>query len=263
MVDFHIHTSLSHDSQEDMENYVKKAISFGDKTIGFSEHYDYDAYLDGSLALTDLDKYYKKIVKLRKRYPNVEILFGIELGYCKYTVEQFNKVLGEFPFDFVINSVHNVEGRGSFLERYFKGRTRRQAYEHYFNTVLDSLTAGYDYNVVGHLGYVSRYWQGEDGCITVDEYRDILTEIFTKIIALDKCVEVNTSTYGSKDDFLPNFDMIKLYLSLGGKNLSFGSDAHSAKDYNRNSTLLIRKLKSVGVESLCYYKNGRKYKYFI
>lgn len=263
MVDFHIHTSLSHDSQEDMENYIQKAINVGDKIVGFSEHYDYDAYLDGSLALTDLDKYYKKIELLRKRYTNIDILFGIELGYCKYTIEQFNKVINCFPFDFVINSVHNVEGKGSFLERYFNGRTKQQAYEHYFNTVLESLSAGYDYNIVGHLGYVSRYWHGDDGSIIVNEHLDVLTKIFNKIIELDKCLEVNTSTYGCKDDFLPNLDMIKLYLSLGGKNLSFGSDAHKVKDYNRNSNLLVKKLQSVGVKSLCYYKNGNKCEYLL
>ena len=263
MIDFHIHTSLSHDSEEEMENYIKKAIDNGDKIIGFAEHYDYDAFLDGELSLTNLDEYYAKICDMRAKFGQIEVLFGIELGYNKLTVDKFNEVLNKYPFDFVINSVHNVEGEGDFVERYFKGRTKEQAYLHYFNTVLKSLNDGFDFDVVGHLGYVSRYWKGEDKSVVFDEYKDVLTKILTEIIRQDKCLEINTSSYGCGDDFLPNYQIIQAYVNLGGINLSFGSDSHKVADYNRKIDLLVSKLKALGINKLCYYKARKRLYYDI
>ena len=261
MIDFHIHTSLSHDSEEEMENYIKRAIANGDKAVGFAEHYDYDAFLGGELSLTDVDEYFAKISNIRAKFGQIDVLFGIELGYNKTTVAEFNAILDKYPFDFIINSVHNVEGEGNFIDRYFKGRTKQQAYLHYFNTVLQSLNSGFDFDVVGHLGYVSRYWKGESKSIIFEEYKEILTKILVEIIKRGKCLEINASSYGCGDDFLPNYQIIKEYLDLGGTNLSFGSDSHKVDDYNRKVDVLIPKLKSLGIKKLCYYK-GRKKLYY-
>lgn len=263
MIDFHIHTTFSYDGKESAENYVKLAIGKGEKIIGFSEHFDYDAYLEGAFALTDFNSYYNEILRLRRTYPQITILFGVELGYCKFTVDQFNHLIDKFPFDFIINSVHNVEGDGNFLERYFKGKTKDEAYNHYFNTVLESLNSNYDYDVVGHLGYVSRYWQGEDKRIILEEFSNKIDAILKLIISKDKCLEINSSSYACGDDFLPNYDIIKRYLSLGGKNLSFGSDAHKSEDFNRKASLLRDWLLKNGVKELCYYHKRKRIFYKI
>ena len=47
------------------------------------------------------------------------------------------------------------------------------------------------------------------------------------IVAKDKILEVNTSARGAGSDFLPDRDVLERYYALGGRKVSFASDAHA------------------------------------
>lgn len=257
MIDIHLHTRFSFDSKEEPENFIGKANSLGIKSLGFSEHYDYDAFLDGAdISLCDVPAYAAYLNKLRENYPDTEILFGIELGYSPAAEEEFRKLTNRYPFDYVINSVHTLPGRGDcYYPRFFDGITLRQAYTDYFNAVLASVKADYDYQIVGHIGYVSRYCKGENALIKYYDYSEIFDEILKEIIKRDKCLEINTSTGEANCDFFPDKDIIIRYLQLGGEKLSFASDAHSAEKYRKGADKVKQFLSAEGVSELCYFKN--------
>ena len=82
MTDLHLHACFSHDSEEDAENYILAARDRGITALGFSEHYDYDVYLNGEgvCALPDLEAYGKKLTELSQKYPDVKILKVSSLG---------------------------------------------------------------------------------------------------------------------------------------------------------------------------------------
>lgn len=266
MVDLHLHTKFSFDSKEEPENYINKAVELGVKTIGFSEHYDFDAFLDGEkdVTLADLDGYTLNINNLRLNYPEMQILQGIEFGYRREAVHQYEKLLGQYPFDYVINSLHTLMGRGDcYHDKFFEGRPLRQSYTDYFNGVLESISADYDYQIIGHVGYVCRYRTGEGSQIKYVDFAEIIDEILKAIIAKDKCLEVNTSNGVSCCTFLPDKDIIQRYIELGGKLLSFGSDAHSVERYFKNARLLKDFLKDLGVKELYYFKNRQPMGYKI
>jgi histidinol-phosphatase (PHP family) len=257
MIDVHIHTRHSFDSSELPQNYINAAISNGVPTIGFSEHYDYDAFLDGAdITLCDLDAYVADINSLRKTNTNTDILCGIEFGYTGIAVPTYKKLTQNYPFDYVINSVHTLPARGdSYFPSFFTGRTIRQSYIDYFNAVLASVKADYDFQIIGHIGYVSRYCKGENSKINYKDYAEIFDEILKEIINRGKCLEINTSSGEEGSDFLPDKDVIERYLQLGGNKLSFASDAHKSCDYLRKSQLVKSYLTSIGIKQLCYFKS--------
>lgn len=259
MIDIHIHTRFSFDSEEAAENYIARACGEGISVIGFSEHYDYDAFLDGAgIALADIPAYLEEMARLAAANPAMSILRGIEFGYCKAAESQYRVLSGAYPFDYVINSVHTLPDRGDcYYPRFFDGKTVRQSYLDYFNAVLQSVKASFDFQIVGHIGYVSRYCKGENAKIKYDDYREIFDEILKEIIRRDKCLEINTSSGGAGSDFLPDLDVVLAYLRLGGTKLSFASDAHRAEDYRRKAQATERMLKAEGVDRLCYYKDRR------
>jgi histidinol-phosphatase (PHP family) len=151
--------------------------------------------------------------------------------------------------------VHTLPNRGdSYFPQFFKGKTIRQSYLDYFNAVLESVKADLDYQIIGHIGYVSRYCKGENSKIKYADYSEIFDEILKEIIKRDKCLEINTSSGEAGSDFLPDKDVIERYLALGGKNLSFASDAHKAGDYLRKVGKVEDYLRATGVKKLCYYK---------
>lgn len=259
MIDIHLHTRFSFDSEELPENYLKRAEELGVPAVGFSEHYDYDAFLDGAgIALCDLSRYVGYVRGLQARRKTPQVLCGAELGYSARACDHYIRLVREYPFDYVINSVHTLPDRGdSYYPKFFEGRTVRQSYLDYFNAVLASVKAPYDYQIVGHIGYVSRYCRQEGGRIRYGDYREIFDEIIGEIVKRDKCLEINTSVGGAGGDFLPDRDVLSAYLKAGGTKLSFGSDAHRAEDYCRKADSVLSFLKAEGVNVLCYYKDRK------
>ncbi|MDE7162949.1 MAG: histidinol-phosphatase HisJ family protein [Clostridia bacterium] len=264
-VDIHLHTKFSFDSQEEMENFVCAAKRAAIPAIGFSEHYDFDAVLDGeNISVVDIPKYQSAVNALRAKVSSPEILFGIEFGYRDISVSKYRELVEKYDFDYVINSVHTLKGRGDcFHDRFFEGKTLKESYADYFNAVLESVKADFDYQIIGHVGYVSRYRDGKNGKISYSEFSEIIDEILLEIIKRDKCLEINTSTGKSENCFLPDKDIIERYVRMGGKKLSFGSDAHRIDDYLRKQNELYIFLKSLGVKQLYYYKKRRPIAYDI
>lgn len=263
--DLHLHTKFSFDSNEEMKNYINASKRKGEPVLGFSEHYDYDAVLDGSeISVADIDEYKKSLDTLRAGSPDREILFGIEFGYRDDSVLKYRELIEKYDFDYVINSVHTLKERGDcFHNRFFEGRPLKDSYSDYFRAVLESVKADWDYQIVGHIGYVSRYRTGENVRIRYSDFAEIIDEILSEIIRRDKCLEINTSTGSSGSRFLPDEDVIARYISLGGTKLSFGSDAHTVKDYLRKENEVLSFLKTLGIKQLYYYKKRKPIAYVI
>lgn len=266
MYDIHIHTRFSFDSEELPEKYIESAQKNDINVIGFSEHYDYDAILDGAknVSLVDIPSYLKNAEELEKRFPAVKILRGIEVGYSDVAVPRYREIAEKYPFDYIINSVHTLPNRGDcYYASFFDGLTIKRAYTDYFKAVLKSIDAPFDYQIIGHVGYVSRYRTEEERTIRYADYAGVLEEILKEIIRKDKCLEINASAGTSGSTFLPDTDIIEKYLQFGGRKLSYGSDAHAVAAYMQKSEKLYSYLKSVGVDELYYYENRQPVKYKI
>ncbi len=263
MIDLHLHSSFSFDSGEVQENYIKKAILNGDKILGFSEHYDYDSVLRGiDLGLADCEKYRQNIQILSKKYPQIKALYGIELGYSERTVEHYQKLLNRVNFDYVILSIHALDGIGDFYgQKPFEILGVEIAYEEYLKAVLNSVKSQLDFQIIAHLGYCERYCRDKNARITDSRYFGLIDEILTEIIKRDKCLEINTSI--TDGEFLPDARIVKRYIELGGKNFTFGSDAHTADRYLDKSVAVKKFLKSNKIDKLCYFVNKKKYFYLV
>ncbi len=167
MVDLHLHSRFSHDSSELQRNYILKAIEYGENTLGFSEHYDYDAVLDGEdIAPADCKLYAENLSSLRNEYPEMTLLYGIELGYRGDAEAHYAQLLEKYPFDYVICSVHTLPGYGDFYHgKVFAERELQDIYDDYFDAVLKSVTSGLDFQIVGHIGYCERNCTQPEGRI--------------------------------------------------------------------------------------------------
>jgi histidinol-phosphatase (PHP family) len=258
MIDLHLHTKISFDSDETEENYIRQAIKLGDKVLGFSEHYDYDVLLNGGdQPLADVDK----ILHSPKFIEGVEVLRGLEIGYSKPAIDRYREVYSE-PFDYFICSVHTVGGRGDcYYPRFYNGLSRREAYETYFNAVYECVKSNLEFQILGHLGYVSRYAPYPDRQIIYTEFANIIDNILRCIIDRGASLEINSSVGDMPCLSLPDRDVIVRYLELGGKNLTFGSDAHMSKNYKRGEDRIKAFLQSIGVKKLCYYRD-KKIEYY-
>ena len=55
----------------------------------------------------------------------------------------------------MIGSSHVVNGIDPYYPAFYKGKTEHEAYTEYFESILDNLHSGADFDVYGHIDYVS------------------------------------------------------------------------------------------------------------
>ena len=107
------------------------------------------------------------------------------------------------------------------------------------------------------LGYCERYAPYEDKKFYYEEYKELFDEIFKKIIAKGKILEVNAkSDSDSSPAFCPNEELLKAYYEAGGRKISYASDAHKTDDIMKNREIVVETLKRIGFEYLTVPMQG-------
>ena len=106
MIDLHIHTELSPDAKGTFDQYISSAIEHGLKIVGFTEHWDFDRFDPAC----NFDVHKKSQETCMGYCGPIEVLYGAEIGYHRIYEDYVTKCLDEVKLDFILGSVHEVEG---------------------------------------------------------------------------------------------------------------------------------------------------------
>ena len=267
ITDVHTHSSFSADGKTPLCDMVARAEALGVGYFGVSEHFDYDYLADGVLCegkqvpMTDAAAYFAAARALQRGHADkLRLLAGAEFGYTpnEKAHTMYEALIRTYAPDFVVNSVHTVDGADVWFGEYFTGKTKRQAYRGYLLRVLESLSAPYAYDIVGHIGYVARNAPYEDRAMRYTDYADLLDEILRGVIARDKILEVNSSARGA-GDFIPATDVLQRYFALGGRLVSFASDAHGADRICAGRETVVSALRAIGFTHIAVPDCGKRH----
>ena len=237
---------------------IEGALARGLTYFAITDHCDKDCQvLPGFeyIRQIDLPRRFEEIARLRDEYRGrIDVAVGIEYGWLAAADPLYAEINARYETDIVINSVHLVSGEDCYLPQFFFSRTQRRAYTEYLQDVSASLDAPYDYDVVGHIGYVIRKAPYEDKILHYGDYSDLLDEILRKLISKGKALELNSHAEGTGLDFLPERATLRRYRELGGELVTFGSDAHEPINIARNYNIVCDALKDIGFRYLFKYK---------
>jgi len=250
--DYHLHSSFSGDSDTPMEDMILRAIELGLERICFTEHMDFDYPVTQSAPrdffLLNTDSYLYDLIRLREKYRGqIAVLFGIELGLQPHLAKVHAKYIKEYDFDFVIASSHLCNGEDVYLSSFYEGKSDKEAYREYFESILENIRKFTNFDVYGHLDYVVRYGRSMDRDYFYEDYSDVFEEILKLLIDKGKGIELNTrgTKYGLKE-LHPATKIIKRYRELGGEIITVGSDGHSSADISQGFELAGEVLKECG-----------------
>lgn len=255
ITDVHTHTKFSPDGIDDIFTMVSAAKSKGVKYYGISEHFDFDIKVDGlyvgdedTPTYTPAEEYFSCARKIQKEEKDLTLLVGGEFGYTRNEAAAtlYNELIEKYNPDFIVNSVHANGVSDYYFQKPYIGKNKKEAYGEYFSLVLKSLAPSYYYDIVGHLGYCSRFAPYEEKKIVYSDFSKEIDGILCGIIERDKILEVNSSTRGAGGVTLPDKDVIERYYLLGGRNISFASDAHKKENICFNRAEAVKILKEIG-----------------
>lgn len=242
MFDFHLHTSLSFDCDEKAQNIINAAKKNGIKELCFTEHYDLHNDREVQNEIFDLDDYKTKLGSLEQN--GIIIRRGVELGLTEWNMQKAKKLVNSYNFDYVLGSVHYVDGKDPYFKEYWEGLTAQQAFEKYLLKVLECVKLHDDFDCLGHLSYVARHEHNPTKKpLNLHDVQDITDEIMKELIKKGKGMEINTSGVDKIGDFLPSKDFFVRFKELGGEIVTVGSDAHTAQrvgQYVPEATELLR-----------------------
>ena len=156
IADCHMHSFFSSDSEAPTEEMVKRAVELGLPAICLTDHYDMD-YSTGEFQL-DTPAYAAKIRELQEKYRDrIDIRFGVELGLQLHLKERMEEYVNAWPFDYVIGSMHVIDGKDPYYEDAFPDWTAEELYRAYFRATAENIRFFHNFQTLGHLDYVVRY----------------------------------------------------------------------------------------------------------
>ena len=260
MIDCHTHTLYSPDGCETPEAVVCAAVSKGLTYLAITDHLDLTRDGTPSILPKKLAEYRKVLEELKDKYSKeIEIAAGIEVGYTRPNANKISDMITPLNFDFIINSVHEVNGTDCFYAAYFARKSKEKTYGAYFEAVLESLNAPYPYHAVGHLGYVERKAPYPDPLAHHSAFQTVLDAILEMTVEQKKILEINTNMYGAKIPWLPNDGIMNRYKALGGTRVTFSSDAHKTDRVGERYAEVTAFVKNVlQLKGYTVFSNGKE-----
>lgn len=225
MFDFHIHSSLSFDSDTHAEEIAISAVTAGLREICFTDHWDCHPRPTDKHDLFSLDEYSKTYDSLSVH--GLIIRRGVEIGLNEWNMSECEKLLSQRAFDFVIGSVHYAKGYDPYDKEYWQGKSAKAAYMDYLEQTYKCVNLHKDFDVLGHLTYVCKSPNNPfHAPLEYKDCRELADEIMRTLIKNGKGIEVNTSGIERGVGLLPSLDYVRRFKQLGGEIITVGSDAH-------------------------------------
>ncbi len=272
MFDYHIHPDYSIDAEpHSIDEYCREAVLLGIGEICFTPHLEVDPvrkHLDwfvrvnGSVRPMDdikwIEYYFKEIEKARNKWSGTGLLIkaGLEVGYERGKDREIERIVLNYPFDFIIGSVHCLDHRAissrSESRLFFPGKKARAVITEYYEIFEEAVTTGL-FDCIGHVDLYRRYGGSYFSEDDMRECESISESLFKQAARRGIGVEVNTSSLrrGQKN-FHPAFSLIKLALQSGVSIFTVGSDAHRLSELGRGVEGAVEMLAGLGIEPATY-----------
>ena len=252
MYDYHMHSRVSFDGQDTGLAMAMAAKERGLKEICFTDHIDYtpdmDMVFDTAVYNTEYD---------HLQVPGLLIRRGMEFGLTPDNAEQLKIDLGRRHFDFVIGSVHLVDGVDIYMEPYWAGKDYDTAIRLNLETTLEAVRAHEDYDVLGHLTYISKCGANpRKELLRYEDHKGLVDEILRELVKRGKGMELNTSGIDRCGGSLPTLDYFQRFYELGGKIVTVGSDSHDVARAGQYTHEMVAEVKKI-FGHVCTFEDRR------
>ena len=241
MYDYHMHSRVSFDAKDSGLDMARAASARGLKEICFTDHIDYTPELDMVFDTAVYNAEYNGL-----EVPGLLIRRGMEFGLTPDNPNQLKQDLQRRPFDFVIGSVHLVDGVDVYMEPYWQGKSYDEAIRRYLETTLECVRVHEDYDVLGHLTYIAKCGANpRKEPLRYSDHRAIMDEIMLELVRRGKGMELNTSGIDRCGGPLPTLDYFRRFYELGGRIITVGSDSHDVARAGQYTHEMVAELKKI------------------
>ena len=262
LCDLHIHSEFSYDGEGTPDEICRAAIARGMRTIAFTDHHD---LLPDGMEVSTYEQQAAQaraaIACVQERYaPELEVLYGIELGEPHTNPAAAQRFLARYPFDLVLGSVHYSFCTGEAIDTYdldFSSVSYLDAVENYFENMRGMLRYG-GFQVLAHLDYIFRTMETVIDSPTLMPWKEATDEILRLLVC--KGIALESSTKGLRDWFgrlSPEEWVLRRFRELGGEHVTIGSDTHGASAVGLGAAQAAEFAQACGFSYITTYRAGQ------
>ena len=250
MLDLHVHLLGHNDREANEENiraFLDVASRRGLKEIGFADHDYYWEQMNFPL-----------VREVAKEYPDLAVRIGLEAEYRPNEEDRIRNLLKQYPFDYVIGSVHEVAGWIFDIPEEEPSHHQKEAdklYQEYFDVVTQAAKSGL-FTTIGHFDLIKVF-----GVRPTSDILILADEALTTVAEHGLVLEVNTNgRYKPVQEFYPEKRLME---EIKRRDIDFtlGSDAHSAGVVGRDIEEASQLLRQMGVSKVIGFKSLDKLSY--
>lgn len=256
--DIHLHSKYCGHATGELEQYVERAVELGLAAVGFAFHLPVTipAAYKVNLSRGELDLLAREVEKLREAYrDDLPVLLGGEADCLPGQEDAVAELAAAYPFDYLIGSVHFLDGWAFDHPAEvagFDGRDVRELYEAYFGRVMGAMETGL-FDVVGHIDLIKKFGHRPEG-----DWSELVERVCGVAAERGVCVEINTAgidkpvgeQYASAEFVGKCFEH--------GVPIAFGSDAHAPGEVGRYFPRVVALARAAGYESYAYFERRER-----
>jgi histidinol-phosphatase (PHP family) len=198
------------------------------------------------LNYRELSEYVEKVDGAKRKLKEpIKLKVGVEVDFVPDFANEIKEALKALPFDYVIGSVHFIEGWAFDNPKYvleYQKWDPVKLYEKYFMAVQVCAESKI-FDIMGHPDLIKKF-----GFKPKNDIMDLYLATAKVFKKNNVCVEVNTSglRYPCKEIY-PAKQFLKICYDEGVQ-ITFGSDAHTPEDIGKDFDKAISLAKEVGYE---------------
>lgn len=259
--DLHTHHHRCNHAEGNISDYIESAIDKGVDVIGISDHSpffysDKDAlYPNIAMKKSEFENYIKEVLSLKETYKDkIEVLLGIESDYFPDFINLYADKYNAYPFDYIIGSVHFIDGVSVFDHHHWSQLSREEKIKHkqrYYQLIQQSAKSGV-FQVLGHIDVMKT--RHSDFLSLPNK---IIDDTLKVIANYEIAIEVNTSGDFKECGWYPATDILER-MFFYGIDVTFGSDAHTPDRVADQFHLVKEVLKEIGYKKWCFFRNKKK-----
>ncbi|MDD5747883.1 MAG: histidinol-phosphatase HisJ family protein [Actinomycetota bacterium] len=230
LVDYHVHTHFCGHARGSIEDLVLSAIQKGFSHLGIADHMPLTYTDDRALSMSpeELPFYVEQVLEMKEKYAGeISIRLGIEADYEPHTIDKIEKMIDSHPFDYVLGSVHFVDGwifdDPRQMDKYERINLE-EFYLRYYRILKEMAETGL-YDILSHPDLPKKF-----GYRPNRDFGDAYREVLGSALENDMCYELNTSGLRwPASEIYPENSFIGIASELGIP-VTLGSDAHCPED---------------------------------
>lgn len=257
LTSYHNHTTWS-DGRPTVAEQVAAAARAGLDELGISDHYVLypgGVEIEWTMPLARLDDYVDDLQSAATWSREVALRVGVEADYFPETVEELERRLARHSWDYVIGSVHFLDGFpiDSTAEPWdaLSIEERDEKWRLYWQRIVELAQSGL-YDFVGHLDLPKKFGHRP----TVDLTREAHAAL-DAIAAADMAIEINTAGWSlPARECYPSADLLRASRQRDIP-LLINADAHRTEHLTRDFDLARSVAREAGYTELVRYQ-GRE-----